>query len=360
MSSGAATASGAALIDIPRLEHWMLAHVDGFKGPIAVEQFEGGQSNPTFLLQCPARRYVLRRKPSGRLLPSAHAVDREYRVITALEGSEVPVARGVALCRDPAVLGADFYVMDYVEGRIFWSASLPEVPAENRRAIYVEMTRVLAALHAVDYTAVGLGDYGKPTEYVARQVARWTQQYRASATDTIEDMERLIDWLPLNVPADDETCLVHGDYRLDNTIFHPSEPRILAVLDWELSTLGHPLVDLAYFCMRYRLTASEFGGLAGVDVAALMIPTEEECMADYCRRRGRAPVAPREWSYYLAFCMFRLAAILQGVLARAIQGNASSATALAAGRRARPLAERAWQLVQDAFDGKAGHGRPSQ
>jgi len=350
-TSGAATISGAAMIDIPRLEEWMGAHVEGFAGPITVEQFAGGQSNPTFLLESADRRYVLRRKPQGKLLPSAHAVDREYRVIMALADTEVPVARGFGLCTDPSVLGADFYVMDYVEGRIFWTAALPEEPAENRRAIYFEMTRVLAALHAVDTTAVGLSDYGKPTQYVARQVSRWTQQYRASATDSIEAMERLIEWLPLNVPGDDETSLVHGDYRLDNTIFHPSEPRILAVLDWELSTLGHPLVDLAYFCMRYRLTAGEFGGLAGVDVAALMIPTEEECVADYCRRRGRAPVASREWSYYLAFCMFRLAAILQGVLARAIQGNASSATALEAGRRARPLAERAWRLVQEAFDG---------
>jgi aminoglycoside phosphotransferase (APT) family kinase protein len=344
-------ASGSAMIDIPRLEEWMSAHIDGFAGPIGVKQFAGGQSNPTFLLESPERRFVLRRKPPGKLLPSAHAVDREYRVIKALEGADVPVARGFGLCSDPSVLGADFYVMDYVQGRIFWTAALPEVPADNRRDVYLEMTRVLAAIHAVDYAAVGLGDYGKPTQYVSRQVSRWTQQYRASATDTVEAMERLIEWLPQNVPADDETSLVHGDYRLDNTIFHPSEPRILAVLDWELSTLGHPLVDLAYFCMRYRLTENEFGGLAGVDVGALMIPTEEECVADYCRRRGRAPVAPREWSYYLAFCMFRLAAILQGVLARAIQGNASSATALEAGRRARPLAERAWRLVQETFDG---------
>jgi aminoglycoside phosphotransferase (APT) family kinase protein len=343
--------SGAAMIDVPRLEEWMGTHIEGFIGPVVVKQFAGGQSNPTFLVESASRRYVLRRKPAGKLLPSAHAVDREYRVIRALEGTDVPVAHGFGLCVDPAVLGADFYVMDHVEGRIFWTAALPEVAAENRRAIYLEMTRVLAALHAVDYAAVGLGDYGKPTQYVARQVSRWTQQYRASATEEIEAMERLIEWLPKNVPADDQTSLVHGDYRLDNTVFHPTEPRILAVLDWELSTLGHPLVDLAYFCMRYRLTPQEFGGLACVDFSALNIPAEEECVADYCRRRGRAPVAPREWSYYLAFCMFRLAAILQGVLARAIQGNASSATALEAGRRARPLAERAWRLVQETFDG---------
>jgi aminoglycoside phosphotransferase (APT) family kinase protein len=209
---------------------------------------------------------------------------------------------------------------------------------------------VIAALHAVDYAAVGLGDYGKPGRYIERQVARWTQQYRASETEPIDAMERLIEWLPKHIPADEQTSIVHGDFRLDNAIFHPQEPRILAVLDWELSTLGHPLVDLAYLCMRYHLSAEQFRGLAGLDPAALQIPSEAECVADYCRRRGRAPVAPQDWAYYLAFNMFRLAGILQGVLARAIQGNASSATALEAGRRARPLAEQAWALVRQSFD----------
>jgi aminoglycoside phosphotransferase (APT) family kinase protein len=224
------------------------------------------------------------------------------------------------------------------------------VAGEQRRAIYDEMTRVIAALHSVDYTAAGLGDYGKPGRYIERQVARWTLQYRASATETIDAVERLIEWLPQHIPADEETAIVHGDFRLDNAIFHPSEPRILAVLDWELSTLGHPLVDLAYLCMRYHLSAEQFRGLGGLDPAALQIPSEAECVADYCRRRGRAPVAPQDWAYYLAFNMFRLAGILQGVLARAIQGNASSATALEAGRRARPLAEQAWSLVRQSFD----------
>jgi aminoglycoside phosphotransferase (APT) family kinase protein len=336
--------------DTAGLAQWMQSHIEGFSGPIELRQFAGGQSNPTFLVQSADHRYVLRRKPPGKLLPSAHAVDREYRVIKALEKTEVPVAKAYALCEDPAVIGTAFYVMDYVEGRLFWDAALPEAAPAERRAIYGEMTRVIAALHSVDYAALGLADYGRPGRYIERQVARWTQQYRASETETIDAMERLIEWLPEHIPADEETGIVHGDFRLDNAIFHPREPRILAVLDWELSTLGHPLVDLAYLCTRYHLSAEQFRGLAGLDCAALQIPSEAECVADYCRRRGRAPVAPREWAYYLAFNMFRLTGILQGVLARALQGNASSATALEAGRRARPLAEQAWALVRRTFE----------
>jgi len=333
-------------LDTLRLAAWMRDHVAGFSGPIDLRQFAGGQSNPTFLIQTPGGRYVLRRKPAGKLLPSAHAVDREFRVMRALEGSDVPVAKAYALCEDSGVIGTAFYVMDYVEGRLFWDAALPEVAAADRRAIYDEMTRVIAALHSVDYAAVGLADFGKTGRYIERQVARWTQQYRASQTEANDAMERLIEWLPAHIPADEETSIVHGDFRLDNAIFHPREPRILAVLDWELSTLGHPLVDLAYVCMRYHLSTDEFRGLKGLDLAALRIPGEQECVADYCRRRGRSPVAPKDWTYYLAFNMFRLAGILQGVLARAIQGNASSTTALEAGLRARPLAQQAWALVQ--------------
>ncbi len=336
--------------DTARLSRWMSAHVDGFAGPIDVQQFEGGQSNPTFLVQSPHHRYVLRRKPPGKLLPSAHAVDREYRVISALRATAVPVAKAYALCEDPEVIGTPFYVMDYVEGRLFWDAALPEVRAGERRAVYEEMTRVIAELHSVDYVQAGLGDYGKPGRYIERQVARWTQQYRAAQTETIDAMDRLIEWLPQHIPADEETSVVHGDFRLDNAIFHPHEPRILAVLDWELSTLGHPLVDFAYVCMRYHLSVAQFRGLAGLDLAALEIPSEAACVAQYCRHRGRDPVAPRDWTYYLAFNMFRLAGILQGVLARGLQGNASSATALEAGRRARPLAEQAWGLVRQSFD----------
>jgi aminoglycoside phosphotransferase (APT) family kinase protein len=336
--------------DTARLAAWMQDHIAGFSGPIDVRQFAGGQSNPTFLVQSAAARYVLRRKPPGKLLPSAHAVDREFRVLAALKDSGVPVAHVHALCEDSEVIGSAFYVMDYVEGRIFWDALLPEVAAQDRRDIYREMVRVLAALHSVDYAAVGLSDYGKRGRYVERQVARWTQQYRASETEKIDAVECLIEWLPKHIPADEQTSIVHGDFRLDNTIFHPTEPRLLAVLDWELSTLGHPLVDLAYYCMRYHLPVAEFRGLGGVDAKTYMIPTEAECVAEYCSLRGIAPVPPKDWAYYSAFCMFRLAGILQGVLARALQGNASSATALQAGRRARPLAELGWKLVQQSFD----------
>jgi aminoglycoside phosphotransferase (APT) family kinase protein len=337
-------------IDTVRLAAWMQAHVEDFRGPIEVHKFAGGQSNPTFLVQSADHRYVLRRKPPGKLLPSAHAVDREFRVISALENTEVPVAKARALCADDAVIGTMFYIMDYVEGRLFWDAALPEVAGKDRGAIYAEMTRVIAALHSVDYVAVGLGDYGKPGRYIERQVARWTQQYRASETESIDAVERLIEWLPKHIPADEETSIVHGDFRLDNAIFHPQEPRILAVLDWELSTLGHPLVDLAYLCMRYHFSAEHFKGLGGLDTAALQIPSEADCVADYCRRLERGPIAPQDWTYYLAFNMFRLTGILQGVLARAIQGNASNTTALEAGRRARPLAEQAWALVRQSFD----------
>jgi aminoglycoside phosphotransferase (APT) family kinase protein len=335
--------------DAARLSAWMQEHIGGYSGPIEVQQFAGGQSNPTYLVQSPGRRYVLRRKPPGKLLPSAHAVDREFRVMAALKDTKVPVARVYALCEDPEVIGSAFYVMDYVEGRIFWDASLPEAAASERGAIYAEMVRVQAALHSVDFAAVGLADFGKPGQYVERQVSRWTQQYRASETDKIDAMEKLIEWLPKHMPAGEQTAIVHGDFRLDNTIFHPTKPQILAVLDWELSTLGHPLVDFAYFCIRYHLPAAEFRGLGGVDPKALGIPTESECVAQYCRLRAIAPVTPEDWAYYQAFCMFRLAAILQGVLARALQGNASSATALQAGRRTRPLAEMGWRLVQESF-----------
>jgi aminoglycoside phosphotransferase (APT) family kinase protein len=336
-------------LDPAPLGPWLRQHVEGFHPPFEITQFAGGQSNPTYLIQSGGGRYVLRRKPSGKLLPSAHAVDREYRVIAALAGTAVPVARARALCMDETVIGTAFYVMDYVEGRIFWEDALPEVPAAERRAIYSELNRVLAALHSIDFKAVPLSDYGKPDRYVERQVARWTKQYRASETETIDAMERLIDWLPQHLPPEEEPCIVHGDYRLDNVIFHPQEPRILAVIDWELSTLGNPLVDLAYLCSRWHAPARQFRSLGGLVLETLGIPTESEFVAEYCRRRGRVPVDPQTWAYYLAFNMFRMASILQGVLARALQGNASSATALETGRRAGPLAELGWRLVQQSF-----------
>ncbi len=309
-----------------------------------MRQFAGGQSNPTFLVQSPERRYVLRRKPPGKLLPSAHAVDREFRVLAALQDTQVPVPRVYALCEDLEVIGTMFYVMDYIEGRIFWDALLPEVAAPGRRADLSGNGARAGRTSLGGLCGRGPRDFGKPGHYVERQVARWTQQYRASETEKIDAMERLIEWLPQHIPADEQTSIVHGDFRLDNTIFHPTEPRMLAVLDWELSTLGHPLVDFAYFCIRYHMPSVEFRGLGGVDTKALLIPSEAECVADYCRLRGIAPVRPTDWAYYQAFCMFRLAGILQGVLARALQGNASSATALQSGRRTRPLAEMGWRL----------------
>ncbi|MBI3150138.1 MAG: phosphotransferase [Betaproteobacteria bacterium] len=333
--------------DTGRLADWMRSHVEGFAGELAVEQFKGGQSNPTFLLAAGARKYVMRRKPPGKLLPSAHAVDREYRVITALAPTDVPVARSYALCEDETVIGTAFYIMDFVAGRIFWDPALPGVAPAERTAIYDEMNRVIAALHRVDYTAVGLADYGKPGSYFARQIDRWSKQYRASETEKIAAMDDLMVWLAANIPAGDETAIVHGDYRLDNVVFHPTEPRILAVLDWELSTLGHPLADFAYHCMTWRLSPGQFRGLAGSDLAALGIPSEAEYVARYCQRTGRASIPATEFEYYVAFNMFRLTAILQGITARALQGNAASQEAVETGKRARPLAEAAWRQVQD-------------
>ena len=339
-----------AAFDNDRLAAYMRRHVSGFqgttKGTIEVEQFKGGQSNPTFLVRAGGKSYVLRRKPQGTLLPSAHAVDREYRVITALEKTAVPVAKTHALCLDEEVIGTAFYIMDYVPGRIFWDPSLPGMKPVERAAIFAEMNRVIAALHCVDVQAVGLTDYGRPGNYIARQVARWSKQYQASETEEITAMDKLIRWLPEHIPAFDETAIVHGDFRLDNLIFHPSEAKILAVLDWELSTLGHPLADFAYHCLAWRLSPGQFRGLVGHDLAALGIPGEAEYVAAYCKRTGREPIAKQDWEFYLVFNLFRLAAIMQGIMARAVQGNAASAEALETGRRARPLAEEAWRQVE--------------
>ena len=338
--------SGAHAFDVAALARWMNAHVDGFSGELTVEQFNGGQSNPTFLLHANDKKYVMRRKPPGVLLPSAHAVDREFRVISALAQTNVPVARAYALCEDDSVIGTMFYVMDCVDGRILWDPSLPESTPTERAAIFDEMNRVIAALHSVDYAGVGLGDYGRTKQYLERQIARWSKQYRAAETEKIEAFDKLIEWLPQNIPLGDETSIVHGDYRLDNMIFHPTEPRVLALLDWELSTLGHPLVDFSYHCMVWRVSPGQFRGLLGHDLHALGIPTEAEYGATYCQRTGRPPIPTAEWNFYMAFNMFRLASIMQGIMARALQGNASSADALAAGKKAKPLAEQAWLEVE--------------
>jgi aminoglycoside phosphotransferase (APT) family kinase protein len=327
-----------------RLAAWMRS-VGLEADALEVSQFKGGQSNPTYLVSAGTRRFALRRKPPGKLLPSAHAVDREYRVMTALAGTDVPVPKTYALCADAEVIGTPFFLMDYVEGRVLWDPTLAEIPPAERRAYYDELNRVIAALHRVDPAAVGLADYGKPGNYLARQIDRWSRQYRASETERIEAMDRLIEWLPGNIPPGEETSIVHGDYRIDNAVFHPAEPRILAVLDWELSTLGHPLADFAYHCMTWRMPEGPHArGLAGIDLAAFGIPTEREYVATYCKRTGRDRID--HFEYYLAYNMFRLAAILQGVMARALQGNAASAQALDAGRRTRAIAEEGARQVE--------------
>ena len=330
--------------EVAPLEGWMREHVEGFRGPLSVEQFRGGQSNPTYRLSAPSGRYVLRRKPPGKLLPSAHAVDREYRVITALGKTGFPVPRSHALCLDETVVGTAFYIMDFVEGRVFWDPTLADLPRAQRGVIYEAMNDAVARLHRTDYAAIGLAEFGRPGNYVARQIDRWTKQYRASETERIEAMDRLIEWLPRNVPTGEEVSLVHGDFRLDNMIFDARAPRILAVLDWELSTLGNPLSDFAYHAMSWRLPPGSFRGLGGEDLEALGIPGEEEYRAAYCRRTGRADIP--HWDFYMAYNMFRLAAILQGIMGRVREGTAASHKAQEAGERAKVLATLGWQQAQ--------------
>ena len=332
--------------DPVRLESYLREHIDGFAGPLAVEQFKGGQSNPTFRLDAGGKSYVLRRKPPGKLLPSAHAVDREYRVLAALGDSGVPVPRTYCLCEDEAVIGTAFFVMDCVAGRVLWDPSLQALDQAGRQAVYDDMNRVIAALHRVDYRAVGLADFGKPGNYFARQIARWTKQYRASETERIEAMDRLIAWLPENIPDADETAIVHGDYRLDNLIFHSTEPRVVAVLDWELSTLGHPLADFSYHCMSWHVPPGPFRGMSGLDLAGLGIPAERDYVAAYCRRVGRESIDPDHWDFYLAYNMFRAAGIAQGIMGRVVDGTAASQHALEVGRWAGVMSELGWQQVE--------------
>jgi aminoglycoside phosphotransferase (APT) family kinase protein len=333
--------------DLPldRLAAWLGVHVEGFRGPLAADRFPGGQSNPTYKLAAASGNYVLRRKPPGPLLPSAHAVDREFRVMEALAATSVPVPRVYALCEDDSVIGSAFYVMEFLDGRIFWEQHLPEIASPGERtAMFASMNEVIAAVHRVDHAAAGLADFGRPGNYMARQIARWSRQYRASESETIAAMDHLIDWLPQHLPPEGAPAIVHGDYRMDNLVFHKTEPRVIGVLDWELSTIGDPLADFAYHAMTWRITPELFRGLAGIDFAASGIPDEAAYVAAYCRRTGRDRVAA--WEFYMAYSLFRIAAIVQGIARRALDGTAASREATEVGRLARPLAEQAWALAE--------------
>jgi aminoglycoside phosphotransferase (APT) family kinase protein len=326
--------------DEARLERWLVAHVPGFRGPLAVREFKGGQSNPTYRLESPSGRYALRRKPPGTLLPSAHAVDREYRVISALAGTGVPVPRTHALCTDESVIGTWFYVMDCVEGRVIWEPPLPGFSPAERAAVWDSMNASLAALHRVDPAAVGLADYGRPGNYFARQVARWSRQYAASETESIPEMDKLGPWLLEQLPPESPPAIVHGDYKLDNVILHPSEPRVVAILDWELSTTGDPLADFTYLCLPWW---AEGGFEQNPERAALGIPSLAEFADAYCRRTGRAPI--RDFDFYVVFHLFRAAAIQQGILGRVRDGTAASEHAAAVASGVRGYAERAWRIA---------------
>jgi aminoglycoside phosphotransferase (APT) family kinase protein len=333
--------------DETRLDAWMQTNVRGYAGPLAVEQFKGGQSNPTYRLVTPNATYVLRRKPPGQLLKGAHAVEREAQVLTALRSVGFPVPRVHGLCSDDGVIGTWFYVMDHIDGRIFWDVTLPEVNREVRPRYFDAMNEALAQLHSIDYAAIGLANYGRPGNYFERQIARWSKQYVTDVEAGRDPhMDRLIEWLPTHVPSGDETTLVHGDFRIDNMIFHPTEPRVLAVLDWELSTLGHPLADFSYHLMMYRMPPLVTAGLKGADLEALNIPCETEYVASYCRRTGRAGIAHLD--FYLAFNLFRFAAIAHGIKGRLARGTAASPHALRMAETVPVLAELAWQQASIA------------
>ena len=347
LNSGVGEVRAGLGFDEARLAEWMAANVDSFRGPLTVRQFKGGQSNPTYKLETPGQSYVLRRKPPGQLLKSAHAVDREYRVMTALHAAGFPAPRTFGLCVDDAVIGTWFYVMDCVEGRIIWDTTFPDVPRVDRPAYFDAMNTTIAQLHNFAPDALGLGDYGRPGNYFARQIARWSQQYLED-TDAgrFAPMDRLVEWLPHHIPAGDEVSVVHGDYRCDNMIFHPTRPEVIAVLDWELSTLGHPLADFSYHLMMYRMPQSMTAGLTGVDLSALNIPDEAAYTAAYCRRTGRDGIANMD--FYVAYNMFRLAAILHGIRGRVVRGTATSEHAIASGAGVGPLAELAWKQASAA------------
>ncbi len=352
--TGTKPVAASHAFDTAALQAHLQACLPGFAGPLTVEQFKGGQSNPTYKLLTPQRAYVMRTKPgpAGKLLPSAHAIEREYRVMGALGGSAVPVARMLLLCEDEAVIGRAFYVMEFMDGRVLWDQALPGLSPAARGAHYDEMNRVIAALHRVDVAAAGLADYGKPGNYFERQIGRWSKQFLASITEPIDEMHRLIEWLPAHIPAQAldpaQVSVVHGDFRLDNLVFHPAEPRIVAVLDWELSTLGHPLADFSYHCMAWHIPPGVFRGIGGLDHAALGIPSERDYVRRYCERTGRTDpdALMADWNFYLAYNLFRLASITQGIAKRVVDGTAASAQARASGAATPTLARMAWQFAQ--------------
>jgi aminoglycoside phosphotransferase (APT) family kinase protein len=333
-------------LDEAALDAWLKANVEGYEGPLTINQFKGGQSNPTYQLATPKQKYVLRKKPGGKLLPSAHAVDREFRVMSALHPTGFPVARQYALCTDDSVLGSMFYVMQMVEGRVLWNGALPEVSDSDRRKIYENKIATLAQLHNTDHEKIGLGDYGKPGNYFARQIDRWSKQYKLSETENIDEMNRLLEWLPVTIPPGERTGIVHGDYRLDNLILHESEPRVIAVLDWELSTLGDPLGDFTYYLMNWVMPHDGRAGLGGLDLKPLNIPTQEEAVELYCAQTGRDGIPALDW--YFAYNAFRLACILQGIAGRVRDGTAASAHATQMIQRIRPLATAAFMYAQKA------------
>ena len=354
MSTEGASNTGTTAVtdphfDVARLAAWMIENVSGFRGPLTIERFKGGQSNPTFKLTTPGETYVLRRKPPGELLKGAHAVDREAKVLEALETVAFPVAHVYGLCTDDSIIGSLFYIMEFIDGRIFWDATLPQVDRDIRPAYFDAMNDTIARLHSVDFKAVGLADYGRPGNYFQRQIARWSKQY-IEDTDAGRDpnMDSIVAWLPDHIPPGDETTIVHGDFRCDNVIFHPHEPRILAVLDWELSTLGHPLADFAYHALMYRLPPNIVAGLAGADLRALNIPSEGDYVRSYCKRVGRETIP--SFDFYLVFNLFRLAAIFHGIKGRAVRGNAASAHAEERARSFPYLAE----LARRQVDGLSG------
>ena len=344
----------AQAFDVAALAQWLSEHLEGFRGPLTVESFKGGQSNPTYKLITPTQSYVMRAKPGpvAKLLPSAHAIEREFAVMSGLAGSDVPVPKMLCLCEDESVIGRAFFIMEFMSGRIFWEQSLPGMTPSERGAIYDETNRVMAALHTVDYAARGLAAYGKPGNYFERQIGRWSKQYMASITQPIPEMDQLMIWLPEHIPAMARdpamVSIVHGDYRLDNLMFHPTEPKVIAVLDWELSTLGHPLADFSYHCMGWHITPGAFRGIGGLDLPALGIPSEADYVRQYCERTQIATPEQlsQDWNFYMAYNLFRMAAILQGIAKRVEAGTAASAQAVSAAAGAKPLAQLAWQFAQ--------------